>query len=35
VNIKSVIDIGTGSSIIYPLIGWKIFDWNFIGTEID
>lgn len=33
VLIKQVVDIGTGSTLIYPLLGWKIFGWKFIATE--
>lgn len=29
------LDIGVGSSCIYPLIGNSQFKWNFIGTEIN
>ena len=29
------LDIGTGASLIYPILGFKIFQWNFIGTEIN
>lgn len=29
------IDIGVGASCIYPIIGVKEYDWNFIGTDID
>lgn len=29
-----IIDIGTGSSLIYPLLGVKSFGWEFIGTDI-
>ena len=29
------IDIGTGGSLIYPLLGNALFNWLFIGTEID
>ncbi|KAJ6241764.1 sam-dependent methyltransferase [Anaeramoeba flamelloides] len=29
------IDIGTSASCIFPLLGKKMFDWNFLGTEID
>jgi len=26
------LDIGTGSSLIYPILGLKIYKWNFLGT---
>uniref|UniRef100_A0A1I7ZRZ9 U6 snRNA m(6)A methyltransferase n=1 Tax=Steinernema glaseri TaxID=37863 RepID=A0A1I7ZRZ9_9BILA len=29
------IDIGTGASCIYPLLGAKKFGWKFLATEID
>lgn len=29
------LDIGTGSSCIYPIIGSKEYDWKFIGSDID
>jgi 23S rRNA (adenine1618-N6)-methyltransferase len=29
------LDIGTGSSIIYPLIGTKTYGWSFIGTDVN
>eukprot|EP01080_Neovahlkampfia_damariscottae_P009629 gene9629-1833_t len=29
------IDIGVGSSCIYPLLGNSIYGWKFLGTEID
>ena len=28
------IDIGTGCSLIYPLIGYGLFKWQFIATDI-
>jgi len=28
-------DIGTGASCIYPIIGVREYDWNFIGSDID
>ena len=34
-NIKIALDVGTGATLIYPLLGWKLFDWKFIATEID
>jgi 23S rRNA (adenine1618-N6)-methyltransferase len=30
-----VLDIGTGASCIYPLIGAREFGWRFVGTELD
>ena len=33
-NIK-IIDIGTGATCIYPLLGVAEFNWHFIGTDID
>lgn len=33
-NIK-ILDIGTGSSLVYPLIGAQEYEWDFIATEID
>lgn len=30
-----ILDIGTGSSIIYPIIGAQEYEWDFAGTEID
>lgn len=29
------LDIGTGASCIYPIIGVTEYNWNFIGTDID
>jgi len=31
----TVLDIGTGATCIYPLLGNAIYKWNFIGTDID
>ena len=31
----TILDIGTGSSIIYPLLGNAIYQWKFVGSEID
>jgi len=30
-----VIDVGTGASCIYPLLGSRMFDWSFVATDID
>ncbi|MEI6677898.1 MAG: 23S rRNA (adenine(1618)-N(6))-methyltransferase RlmF [Mariniphaga sp.] len=29
------LDIGTGSSCVYPLIGTSEYGWSFVGTDID
>jgi len=34
-SIKNVLDIGTGATLIYPIIGTQLFQWNFIGVDID
>lgn len=31
----SVLDIGTGANCIYPLLGHAIYNWNFVGADID
>ncbi|TYR35311.1 23S rRNA (adenine(1618)-N(6))-methyltransferase RlmF [Sphingobacterium phlebotomi] len=31
----NVLDIGTGSSLIYPILGERIYAWSFLGTDID
>ncbi|MCK5779916.1 MAG: 23S rRNA (adenine(1618)-N(6))-methyltransferase RlmF [Psychrilyobacter sp.] len=33
-HIKAL-DIGTGANCIYPLIGTKVYKWNFIASDID
>lgn len=36
-NVKEpivVLDVGTGASCIYPLLGAKAYGWNFVGTDI-
>ncbi len=30
-----ILDIGTGANCIYPMLGNSIYNWSFIGTEID
>ncbi len=30
-----VLDIGTGATCIYPLLGHQVYGWNFIATDID
>lgn len=29
------LDIGTGSNLIYPILGNSIYNWSFVGTDID
>ena len=29
------LDIGIGSNAIYPLLGNALYDWSFVGTDID
>lgn len=29
----NILDIGTGASLIYPLIGSSVYNWNFIATD--
>lgn len=31
----SVLDIGTGASCIYPILGAREYDWHFVGSDID
>lgn len=31
----NVLDIGTGSSLIYPILGERIYGWSFLATDID
>jgi 23S rRNA (adenine1618-N6)-methyltransferase len=30
-----VLDVGTGASLIYPLIGHHDYGWSFVGSEVD
>lgn len=30
----TVLDIGTGASLIYPLLGNAVYHWNFVGTDV-
>src|SRR5690606_42130940 len=32
---EQVMDVGTGSPIIYPILGDRIYGWSFLGTDID
>ncbi|MDO5969550.1 23S rRNA (adenine(1618)-N(6))-methyltransferase RlmF [Flavivirga aquimarina] len=31
----NVLDIGTGASCIYPILGHAEYNWNFVGADID
>jgi len=31
----SVLDVGTGASLIYPIIGRSQYGWSFVGTDIN
>ncbi|WP_339866904.1 23S rRNA (adenine(1618)-N(6))-methyltransferase RlmF [uncultured Algoriphagus sp.] len=31
----NILDIGTGANCIYPMLGNSIYNWRFIGSEID
>lgn len=31
----TILDIGTGATCIYPLLGNSVYNWSFIGTDID
>lgn len=31
----SVLDIGTGASCIYPILGSSVYNWQFVATDID
>jgi len=31
----NVLDIGMGANCVYPLIGSAVYDWRFVGTDID
>ena len=31
----TILDIGTGATCIYPLLGVKEYDWNFIATDTE
>ncbi|WP_437918819.1 23S rRNA (adenine(1618)-N(6))-methyltransferase RlmF [Sphingobacterium sp. LRF_L2] len=30
-----ILDIGTGSSCIYPILGQRIYQWSFVATDIE
>jgi 23S rRNA (adenine1618-N6)-methyltransferase len=34
-NTVTVLDIGTGATCVYPLLGNAVYGWNFIGTDIE
>jgi len=30
-----VLDVGTGAACIYPLLGYSLYNWLFVGTDVD
>jgi 23S rRNA (adenine1618-N6)-methyltransferase len=32
---KKILDIGTGATCIYPILGVAEYDWNFVASDID
>jgi len=32
---KRILDIGTGANVVYPLLGHKIYGWDFLASEVD
>ena len=34
-NSIKALDIGVGANCIYPIIGNKVYGWNFVGSDID
>src|SRR5690606_39817939 len=34
-NKTTILDIGTGASLVYPLIGASVYHWNFVATDIE
>ncbi|MBE9488650.1 MAG: 23S rRNA (adenine(1618)-N(6))-methyltransferase RlmF [Bacteroidetes bacterium] len=35
INNFTVLDIGTGATCIYPLLGHQVYGWKFVATDID
>ncbi len=31
----TILDVGTGATCIYPILGYAEYNWKFIGTDID
>jgi 23S rRNA (adenine1618-N6)-methyltransferase len=34
-NKVNCLDIGTGANVVYPLLGNALFQWQFVGSEVD
>ena len=32
---RRILDIGTGANVVYPLLGHKIYGWDFLASEVD
>lgn len=30
-----VLDVGTGATLIYPLLGWRLFGWKFLAIDVN
>ena len=30
-----VLDVGTGASCIYPILGQRVYDWHFVASDVD
>lgn len=30
-----VLDVGTGATLIYPLLGWALFKWKFLAIDVN
>lgn len=35
IETAKIVDIGTGASCIYPILGSRVYNWSFTGTDID
>ncbi|WP_347925513.1 23S rRNA (adenine(1618)-N(6))-methyltransferase RlmF [Pontimicrobium sp. SW4] len=34
-NPIKVLDVGTGATCIYPLLGYSVYNWSFVSTDVD
>ena len=35
INNTRILDVGTGATCIYPILGHVLFNWSFLGSDID